>query len=67
MNSTSPGVRTHPILLARAKLGNRPAAGCGVVMSTGDITMEVLSRSCLRENFPEEESKLSMASGMCPS
>ena len=62
MNSTSPGVRAHPILLALAKCGNRPS--CGAVMSTGDITMDVLSRSCLRENFPEEWSKLSMASGI---
>lgn len=65
MNSTSPGFSTHLVLFASENFGKRFKSGLAI--STGDITMEVLSRSFFRENFLVVKLMLSIASGMCAS
>lgn len=62
MKRTSPGLRTQCTLRALAKFGNLSKSGSW--MSTGDITMEVLSRRVFLRNLPVEGEKLRMASGM---
>lgn len=65
MNSTSPRLNTHSTRWASTKFGNLSKSGSR--MSTGDMTMEVLSNRNLRVKIFDDGLKDSMASGMCAS
>ena len=62
MNNTSPGFSTHFTRRAATNRGNLVRSGA--VISTGDITMEVLSNRESREKAWVEGLKVKIASGI---